>query len=103
MCAETPGDHPDGVCVDVEGALRYADVGNKHCVRVREGGEVLDAVTCDRGCFACMLGGAGGNGLFIVAQQWGAALRVRRRAREPASPKRKGGTFMSSRACGTLA
>src|SRR5579862_2593403 len=36
--AELPGDHPDGICLDADGAVWYADVGNKHCVRVREGG-----------------------------------------------------------------
>ena len=79
--AETPGDHPDGICVDAEGAVWYADVGNKHCVRVREGSEVLDTVTCDRGCFACMLGGADGSTLFIVAQEWGDAASMRQSAR----------------------
>jgi sugar lactone lactonase YvrE len=74
--AETPGDHPDGICVDADGAVWYADVGNKHCVRVREGGEVLDTVECDRGCFACMLGGADGSTLFIVAQRWGGPERM---------------------------
>ena len=78
--AETPGDHPDGICVDAEGAVWYADVGNKHCVRVRPG-EILDTVTCDRGCFACMLGGVDGSTLFIVAQEWGGPERMRQGAR----------------------
>ena len=43
---------------------------NKRCVRVREGGEVLQTVDLDRGCFACMLGGPGGRTLFMVAAQW---------------------------------
>jgi sugar lactone lactonase YvrE len=61
---------PDGICIDAECAVWYADVPNKRCVRVREGGEVLDAVTLDRGCFACMLGGPDGRTLFIAAAQW---------------------------------
>jgi sugar lactone lactonase YvrE len=61
---------PDGICLDSEGACWYADVPNRRCVRVTEGGEVLATVQVDRGCFACMLGGADGRTLFILAAEW---------------------------------
>ena len=68
--AATPGDHPDGICLDEEGAVWYADVGGAHCVRVAEGGDVLDVVEADRGCFSCVLGGEDGRTLFVVANSW---------------------------------
>jgi sugar lactone lactonase YvrE len=61
---------PDGICLDAEGALWYADVPNRRCVRVAEGGETLDVVEADRGCFACMLGGTDGRMLYIAAAEW---------------------------------
>ena len=69
--AETPGDHPDGICVDAEGAVWYADDGNQHCVRVREGGVVLATADLDRGAFACALSRGEDPRLFVVAQTWG--------------------------------
>jgi sugar lactone lactonase YvrE len=61
---------PDGICLDAENAVWYGDVPNKRCVRVREGGEVLQTVELDRGCFACALGGADRRTLFMMATEW---------------------------------
>lgn len=61
---------PDGICIDQEGAVWYADVPNKCCVRVREGGEVLRTVELDRGGFSCVLGGPKSSTLFITANEW---------------------------------
>ncbi|MCM2417231.1 SMP-30/gluconolactonase/LRE family protein [Streptomyces sp. RKAG293] len=61
---------PDGICTDAEGAVWYADVPGRRCVRVAEGGEVLRVVELDRGGFACALGGPDGTTLFMVAAEW---------------------------------
>lgn len=61
---------PDGICIDAHKAVWYADVPNKCCVRVREGGEVLQTINLDRGCFACMLGGVDRRTLFLIANEW---------------------------------
>jgi sugar lactone lactonase YvrE len=66
--SETPGDHPDGISMDAEGAIWYADVGNQHCVRVREGGEVLATVDLDRGAFSCTLSRGDDPRLYVVGQ-----------------------------------
>ena len=61
---------PDGICADADGAVWAASVPGRSCVRVRAGGEVLNTVELDRGCFACTLGGEDGRTLFIAAAHW---------------------------------
>jgi sugar lactone lactonase YvrE len=61
---------PDGICVDAQNAVWYADVPGRRCVRVAEGGTVLQTIELDRGGFACALGGPDGTTLFIVAAEW---------------------------------
>ncbi|KRC66964.1 gluconolaconase [Aeromicrobium sp. Root236] len=67
---------PDGICVDAEGAAWYADVPAQRCVRVAEGGSVLQVVELDRGGFACVLGGLDGRTLFIAAARWRGMTQV---------------------------
>jgi sugar lactone lactonase YvrE len=62
--------------MDADNAIWYADVPNKSCVRVREGGEVLQTINLDRGCFACMLGGPDNQTLFMVATEWRGMDRI---------------------------
>jgi sugar lactone lactonase YvrE len=68
--ADLDGGFPDGICLDVEGAVWYGDVPNQCCVRVRQGGQVLQTINLDRGCFACMLGGVDERTLFLMAAEW---------------------------------
>jgi hypothetical protein len=68
--APAVGDLADGISADAASAVWYADVPNKRCVRVQEGGQVQETVEIDRGRFACALGGRDRDALFIVATEW---------------------------------
>jgi sugar lactone lactonase YvrE len=68
--ADLSGGVPDGICLDADNAVWYGDVPNKRCVRARERGKVLQTIDLDRGCFACMLGGAERSTLFMMAAEW---------------------------------
>ena len=62
----------DGICLDAEGAIWCSGVAvdQPECLRVREGGEVLDRIVLDAACFACMLGGEDGKTLFLMTAEW---------------------------------
>ena len=62
------GQGGDGICIDADGAVWTPAM--RSCLRVREGGEVLEKVELDRFCFACMLGGPDGRTLFMMAADW---------------------------------
>jgi sugar lactone lactonase YvrE len=62
------GEGGDGICLDADGAVWTPAM--KTCLRVREGGEVLERIELDRFCFACMLGGPDGRTLFMMAADW---------------------------------
>ena len=62
----------DVICLDAEGAIWCSGVsgGQPQCLRVREGGDVLERIVHDAACFACMLGGADGRMLFLMNAEW---------------------------------
>lgn len=68
----------DGICMDAEGAIWCSGVsgGTPECLRVREGGEVLERLVLDRACFACMLGGKDGKTLFLMTAEWRGVERM---------------------------
>jgi sugar lactone lactonase YvrE len=74
--ADLRGGVPDGITMDSEDTIWYADVPNKRCVRVREGGEVLQTIDVDRGCFACVLGGIHNRTLFMILAEWRGMDRI---------------------------
>jgi sugar lactone lactonase YvrE len=72
--AELNGAAPDGICLDAEGAVWFAEVPGHRCVRVREGGEVVQGISSELGCFACTLGGRERTTLFVTAAAWPDAM-----------------------------
>jgi sugar lactone lactonase YvrE len=68
--ADLGDDPPDGICVDAEGAVWYATVPGRRCVRVADGGRVLQTIPLDRGGFACALGGPDRRTLFATIAEW---------------------------------
>ena len=66
LFADVSPHFPDGICLDTEGAIWVADPVGGECIRVLEGGKITDRVDTGRGCFACMLGGANRNTLFMM-------------------------------------
>ena len=70
----------DGICLDAEGAVWYADPLGSEVVRVADGGRVLQRMsTGEEGAFACVLGGDGGRALFVCTYSEEASM-------DPAGP-----------------
>jgi sugar lactone lactonase YvrE len=62
------GVQPDGICLDAEGGVWLANpAGSPAVLRVREGGEVTDAISLDNHAYAVMLGGPERRQLFICS------------------------------------
>ncbi|MEM6580900.1 MAG: SMP-30/gluconolactonase/LRE family protein [Pseudomonadota bacterium] len=60
---------PDGICLDAEGNVWFADAIAPQCVLISQGGEVLNRVVTHNNCYACMLGGEDGRDLFMLTAE----------------------------------
>jgi sugar lactone lactonase YvrE len=64
--AQLHGATVDGMCLDAEGAVWTACPATGRCLRIREGGDVVDEVKGTHpGAFACMLGGTDRRTLYV--------------------------------------
>ena len=57
---------PDGICLCEDNTIWVANALAPECVRVAEGGEVLERVSTSMNCFACMLGDDDRRTLYMV-------------------------------------
>jgi sugar lactone lactonase YvrE len=69
LWAKLDGAVPDGICMDVEGALWVASPRSREVLRIREGGEVTHRIATENQTVACMLGGPDRRTLFVLSCQ----------------------------------
>jgi len=68
---------PDGICLCADGSIWVANAAGSECLRVAEGGEILEQVTTSLGCFACMLGDDDRRTLYLVTAESSDANKAR--------------------------
>jgi sugar lactone lactonase YvrE len=75
--APLPGIAPDGICLCEDNTVWVANALGTECVRVAEGGEILERVTTGRNCYACMLGDEDRKTLYMVTADTSDAAKAR--------------------------
>lgn len=60
------GVYPDGICLDADGAVWVANAARPSCIRVRPGGEIAAEERFSQRCYACALGDADRQTLYVM-------------------------------------
>jgi sugar lactone lactonase YvrE len=68
---------PDGICLCADGSVWVANAMGAECVRVAEGGAVLERVVTSMNCYACMLGDDDRSTLYMITAVDSAASKAR--------------------------
>jgi sugar lactone lactonase YvrE len=75
--AALPGIAPDGICLCADNTVWVSNALGANCVRVAEGGAILEEVVTSRGCFACMLGDEDRQTLYLITAESSHAAKAR--------------------------
>ena len=75
--AALTGVAPDGICLCADGSVWVSNAQAAECLRVDEGGEVLERVATALNCFACMLGDDDRRTLYLITAPDSHAPRAR--------------------------
>ncbi len=68
---------PDGICLCADGSIWVSNALAPECVRVAEGGEVLERVVTSQNCYACMLGDDDRRTLYLITAPDSHAAKAR--------------------------
>ncbi|MBL6936670.1 MAG: SMP-30/gluconolactonase/LRE family protein [Alphaproteobacteria bacterium] len=66
---DPPSIAPDGTCADSENCIWVANPLAPECIRVAEGGKIVERVQTAMNAYACALGGSDGRSLLIATSQ----------------------------------
>ena len=61
-----PGIYPDGICLDTDDAAWVATATQPRCVRVLDGGEIVEEAGFSQNFYACALGGPDRRTLYAM-------------------------------------
>ncbi|HEX3334433.1 MAG TPA: SMP-30/gluconolactonase/LRE family protein, partial [Acidimicrobiales bacterium] len=57
---------PDGICLCADNTIWVSNALGRECLRVAEGGEVIERIETSMNCYACMLGDDDRRTLYML-------------------------------------